>query len=139
MEQCNERATLIDRMLTTVEQQHDALNQEPSRMRSVWEELRARLAGKFILAHDLAATQMLLASTAHYYGLEVPALIGASFTGLCQEYLAPGCSISGAMPDDESISGSPLLDAPDAGQGEHTALGHARTMLRLLKRMAQGA
>jgi hypothetical protein len=118
---------------------HDALNQERSRMRPVWEELRARLAGRFILAHDLAATQMLLASTAHHYGLDTLALIGASFTGLCQKYLAPGCTISGAMPDGESISGSPLFGAPDAGQGEQTALGHARTMLRLLKRMAKGA
>ena len=105
---------------------HDALNQERSRMRPVWEELRARLRGRFILAHDLAATQALLASTAHLYGLEAPALIGASFAGLYQEYLAPGYHTFMAMAGSESLSGSPLLDAPDTGQGEQTALGHAR-------------
>jgi len=118
---------------------HDALNQERTRMRPVWEELRARLRGRFILAYDLAGTQSLLASTAHHYGLDTPALIGASFAGLWRAYLAPGCNTSRVMAGGGSVSDPPLFDALYEGQDEQTALGQARTMLRLLKRVAQGA
>lgn len=118
---------------------HDALNQERSRMKPIWEELCARLRGRFILAHELAGIQSLLASTAHHYGLGTPALIGASFAELWRAYLAPGCNTSGAMAGGGSVSDSPLFDALHEGRSEQTALGHARTMLSLLKRIAQGA
>lgn len=117
---------------------HGALNQERSRMTPVWEELCALLTGRFILAPDLDLTQLLLSSTAEHYDLDAPILIGASFVGLCQEDVEPGCNVSGVMPGGGSISRSSLLDVPDAGQGAQTALDHARTMLRLIQRMAHG-
>jgi len=118
---------------------HDALNKERSGMTPVWEELRALLTGRFILAHDLELTQLLLSSTAEYYGLDTPILIGASFAILCQEYFERGIDIPRTLTGSEGIPRSSLVDALGTGQGAQTALDHVRTMLRLVQRMAEGA
>lgn len=115
-----------------------ALNKEHPRMKPAWEELRAILAGRFILARDLGLTQLLLSSTAEHYGFDTPVLIGGSFTSLCQEYFKPGIAPGTSVPGEEGILHSSLLDALDAGQGEQTLLDHVRTMLHVVQRMAQG-
>ena len=100
-------------------------------MPQTWQRLLAALDGKYVLAHDLLLAQAQLATTADYYHLDTPVLVGSSFQTIYDLCFGMAWQENSGMDGSDGVS--PRLPLPTT-----TAIDSVKGMLHLLRSLAQG-
>lgn len=96
-----------------------------------WQRLLAALDGKYVLAHDLLLAQVQLSTTADYYHLDTPVLIGSSFQSIYDLCFGMAWQENSGMDGSDGVY--PRLPLPTT-----TAIDSVKGMLHLLRSLAQG-
>lgn len=109
----------------------EPLTLHPETIPQTWHTLLTALEGKYILAHDLLLAQVQLSTTADYYHLDIPVLIGSSFQSIYD--LCFGMAWQENSGTDGSDGVYPRLPLPTT-----TAIDSVKGMLHLLRSLAQG-
>ena len=100
-------------------------------MPQTWQRLLAALDGKYVLAHDLLLAQVQLSTTADYYHLHTPVLIGSSFQSIYDLCFGMAWQENSGMDGSDGVYPRlPLLTT--------TAIDSVKGMLHLLRSLAQG-
>ena len=109
----------------------ESLALHPETIPQTWQKLLMALEGQYILAHDLLLAQVQISTTADYYHLDTPVLIGSSFQSIYDLCFGMAWQENGDMDGSDGVY--PRLPLPTT-----TAIDSVKGMLHLLRSLAQG-